>query len=591
MTAPYLENCGTALVQRMPFEAEVRVRRYDGEWRWVAAAAQPRFSEGGEFLGHVGLCPDITERKLAENATRDAQRFAQATIDALPSHVCVLDETGQIIAVNSAWKRFREGNREDAGSRMPECVPSLAVAEANYLEVCDRAVGEEASGAALFAAGVRAVLCGQREHYSQEYSCHAPREKRWFAGNVTRFFNHGAPRILIEHINITDTKLAAEALLTARRAAEEANHAKSRFLANMSHEIRTPMNGVIGMTQLLLDTDLTPEQRRFAEVVQTSGNALLSLIDDILDLSKIEARKVELESAPFDLPSLLDEVVHLVAPLARPKGLAVHVLVAPGTPRFVLGDGHRLRQVLNNLISNAIKFTQSGSIQVEVSPQIQTARTASILFSVSDTGIGIRADQLEGLFSPFVQADVSTTRKYGGTGLGLTICKQLIELMGGHIRVESREGQGSRFWFTIVLQLVGPPELPAPVARRRLPGSGAGRILVAEDNPINRQLALAQLRKLGYEAEAVTNGGEVLPALADTAYDLILMDCQMPGMDGGEATRRIRAALGHEIPVLALTADVMPADRRCLASGMNDYLSKPLDLMLLADALVRWLPD
>ena len=716
----YTESFYRAIREHISFRAEARARDAHGEWRWVASHAEPRFSPNGTYLGHVGISPDISDHKRAEEALRAAREAAEQTArhyefqhsliraihEGSPDGILAVDREAIITSHNAKFldiwriKPKHAAGAEDAllldavCERVADPASFLARVQELYanpdlddhceIELKDgrtlerystslRNGGHEYQGRVWFirdiserkraekalqtseekfrqlAENVREVFwmmtpsadellyvspafesvwgrsCEslyqnpmswaesihpadaarahkvferqiQGESLDSEYRIETPSGEKWIRDRAFPIRDRSGQLIRVAGIaeDITERKRHEQELIRAREAADAANVAKSRFLANMSHEIRTPMNGVIGMMQLLLASDLSAEQRRYANVAQTSGQVLLSLIDNILDLSKIEARKVTLEKCSFNLRHTLESVVQLVGIQAKAKALKLVLRVSPEIPELVRGDPHRLRQILTNLVTNAVKFTEQGEVAVEAALEKQADGQVIVGFRIIDSGIGMRPDEIARLFQPFAQADASTTRKYGGTGLGLIISKQLVELMGGKIGVHSLAGLGSTFWFTAVFETAEPevaPPVAGGVAQGNRSSARGGRILVVEDNPVNREVVTAQLSRLGYQAAAVENGAEAVEALAAARYDLVLMDCQMPVMDGFEATLHIREVHRSDIPIVAVTADAMPSDRdRCLQAGMNDYLAKPVELHQLSAMLAKWLP-
>ena len=380
-------------------------------------------------------------------------------------------------------------------------------------------------------------------------------------------------------------------LRQARDVAFRAAQVKSEFLANMSHEIRTPMNAVLGTVAMLMEAGLEPEQRSLALTIERSGRDLLTIINDILDFSKLEAGKLRIENIAFDLQETVEGVVTLLTAKAEAKQIRLRAKIADGTPQHVTGDPGRLRQVLTNLIDNAIKFTEQGFVMVHLAPVPGPDTVSTVSFTIRDSGIGIPEDKLASIFEKFTQADTSTTRKFGGTGLGLTICRQLAELMGGGITAASEPGQGSTFTLTIPFERPGAVSAP-PASAVIVPSRLTGRVLLAEDYPANQRIARWMLERLGLAVTVAEHGQQVLDHLQQDTFDVILMDCQMPEMDGYDATRAIRtsAAPYAEIPIIAMTAAALATDRdRCLAVGMNDYISKPVQQEDLARTLAKWL--
>jgi PAS domain S-box-containing protein len=594
-------------------ETEVRLRHKAGEFR--------RIELSGEIVGTLHqnfvltACPDVTEKKAAEgNLQAERQRLASIIQG---SHVGTWEwnvQTGQF-SPNDTWAQL-------AGYTLDELTP---VSIATLRQLVQPADAEHS--AQLLERHFRGELpvyeCQLRiRHKNGQYVWVLDR------GQVIERSPDTSPLMMFgTRTDISAQKQVEEDLLTmnqrlqeATRRAERANIAKSEFLANMSHEIRTPMNGVIGMTELLLNGQLSPEQRQYVEVVRSSGESLLSLINGILDLSKLEAGRLVLDNIDFSLQQLAAELTETMGLRAKAKGLTFSCTIATDIPHWLHGDRERLRQVLVNLVDNAIKFTTSGTVTVRACLLGHTERDFSIEITVSDTGIGIRQDKLATLFDKFTQADASTTRKYGGTGLGLAISKQIIELMGGHISVRTEPGKGSRFRFTAKLEGVPQAQWPASSAnelvevppatvRLRNVPKPAGlaelslparvrkpQILVAEDNLTNQVVFRAILQKLGCEVQIVSNGKEAIEALLISTFDLVFMDVQMPEMDGFDATREIRAGQtglsNRVIPIVAITAHAMQGDREaCLRSGMNDYVSKPVSGAVLAEVLARWVPQ
>ena len=581
----------------------IGLRLAGGTQRWVSINAEPMFHSGATIpYAVVSSFSDVTGRRQAVEALRLTSE--RLTLAARAGSVGIWEY--DVIDKRLMWdeQMFRlHGVPPDPLSRAYDVIQAGVHPD-------DRRQRE---------AEVQAALRGETD-YDTEFrvvwpdgSIHNIRA----IASVQRDASGQALRMVGTNWDITASRRSkAELLETNRRLAaataaatdlaakaEKANLAKSEFLANMSHEIRTPMNGIIGMTSLLLAGPLSDEQREYARMAHCSGEALLKLTNDILDLSKIEAGRLDLESLDFSLPALLHELGELLRIRARDKGLQFSCTSTPGTPEMVCGDSNRLRQVLLNLAGNAIKFTPRGEVVVQASLVSASATNRVVRFVVRDTGIGIPVDKQALLFRKFSQVDPSTTRHYGGSGLGLAISKQLVDLMGGEIGVSSVVGHGAEFWFTACFvtaarSIPAAPQAPDPPLAAVAPMHHhwpALRVLLAEDNLINQKVAAGFLRNMGLPADVVPDGVEAVAAVARTAYDLVLMDVQMPGMDGLDATRTIRAAHSRtrqpRLPIIAMTANAMQMDReKCLEAGMDDHLPKPITPKSLARMLERWLP-
>ena len=582
-------------------------RAKSGSLYWVESTIFPCKDSTGAIVKFLAIRTDITARKRAEEEILRSRKLLADILDAA-SEVSIIatDPDGTISLFNRGSEQMLGYTAQEVVGRVtPAIIHSSREVEERGGEL-SREMGYPVEGFRVFVTKPEIAGAERREWTYVRKDGSTLRVS--LAVTAIRSSDGRILGYLGVAQDITELKQAERVLAQARDQAIEASRLKSEFLANMSHEIRTPMNGIIGMNDLLLDTSLTPEQRACAETVQASAQSLLTLINDILDLSKIEAGKLELEQVEFDLEELVKESVSLLAVSARNKGLAFSTAISPDVPRRLAGDPARLRQILINLAGNAIKFTAEGRVSLSATAEEIAGSRITIRFDVSDTGIGIEAGKLGSLFQNFTQVDASMTRKFGGTGLGLSISRQLVEMMGGTIRVRSVPGEGSTFTFTVVFQRPsGPsraraPHMEAPggfsdafSAEFKASQPQGAMILLVEDNSINQRVVLGRLAKLGLKADTVEDGTSALKALERRRYHLVLMDVQMPVMDGYAVTRAARdpasRVLDHAVPIVAITAGAMQGDReRCLEAGMDDYLSKPLREAELVAALKKWLP-
>ena len=595
-----------------------RGRSFNAEWK--ASASLPLFSEGttiGAFTLYSGEINAFDEaersllvemsmnvsyaldnflreaaRKETEEALLHSRMFLDSLVEQSPMNMWVSDDKGTLLRANQALRdQFRVSDDELVGKY--NIFRDPLVEEQGFMPLV-RQVFDQGVTARFTIVYDPSRLTDLKLENGAEVVLEVTISPIFDAsGKVTN--------AIVQHMDISELKRMERDLKEAKSAAESANRAKSAFLANMSHEIRTPMNGIVGMSTLLGYTDLSEEQRDYLDAICVSSDNLLSLINDVLDLSKIEAGKFELEQHDFSLRSCIAEVVRIQVPFADAKGLGIGTEIAAELPDQLRGDQLRLKQILLNLVGNAVKFTVQGSVTVKAGIIERTGDRAVFLISVADTGIGIAPDAMERIFAPFTQADVSTSRKHGGTGLGLSICAKLAGLMGGTIWAESAPELGSTFHVALPFQYAGAPQPKRVVTGRRPPGPDGRplRILLVDDDEINRSFAMQILKRRGHDVETARNGREAVEHWENNTLDLILMDVQMPVMDGIEATRRIRereTAEGGALPIIALTANALKGvQESLLAQGFTGYVSKPIDVDILLDALnqaaARGVPD
>ena len=570
------------------FHAERRLTHAEGQIVWCDVSGSAVLESDGRVAYFVTHFVDITDQKEFERSLVRSEERWRIAFDLAPVGLAELSLDGHFKQVNPALSEIL-----GYSARQLRAMTAAEISHPDDIDVVSQMMAELPR------------LAVEDFHFTRRF-IHALGNVVWCVVRAVRIHaTDGAiDHYLAGYLDITDRKEFERQLEEMAEQANEASQLKSNFLANMSHEIRTPMNGVIGMTELLLETDLDSIQRDYAQTVHSSGEALLTVINDILDFSKIEAGKVEIEDVEFNVQTVVDSVVGLLARTAEAKGLELVASVDSSVPAVVTGDPARVRQVLFNLVGNAIKFTQVGHIAVSATKTESVGADSVLRFEVSDTGDGIPPDKLDLIFHPFVQADMSTSRKFGGTGLGLSISGQLIGLMGGGCGVSSELGAGSTFWFTIKVGTDAGPARPgvmSPDVVPRLssrPPSDAGEsgkrlLLLAEDNLINQKVAVGMLSSAGYRVHTVVNGVEAVKAVAEGSYDAVLMDCQMPDLNGYEATAAIRALKrpSRLVPIIGVTAGARQEDRRrCLDAGMDAYISKPVvkaALVALVDRIVK----
>ncbi|MGD0951970.1 MAG: PAS domain S-box protein [Methanotrichaceae archaeon] len=598
---PYFDEfCKSAFETGIKQMCELNLLR-DGE-PTVHARVDGIAAEDGLLKGNTVRIAviDITERKRLEKELHEARDYLETLINYANAPIIVWDASFRIARFNHAFERL-------TGLRAPEALGAhlnILFPESSREESIDL---------------IGRTLSGERWEAVEIPVLHTDGSVRIVLWNSANIYDKDGTTIvstIAQGQDITERKHAEEELKKARNdlelrvqertaelqnsleAAEESVRAKAAFMANMSHELRTPMNAVIGFSSLLLDDDLTREHREYIEAIRKGGEAQLAIIDDILDYSRAERDKVELEHQPFSLKRLIDESLEMVSTQASKRGLNLSHTINYGTPDTIIGDHGRLRQILVNLLSNSVKFTDKGDVSLSVSSKVIKGNEYQISFLVKDTGIGISQDKMNQLFQPFTQLERTLSRKRDGVGLGLAITKNLVELMGGKIWADSIPGQGTTFHVMIPAETIHGKQLDfgrmdSGIASESFPGLKPMRILVAEDNPSNQRVLVEMLKRLGYRADAVADGREVIQALERQDYDLVLMDIKMPEMDGITATQVIRKLQPENGPkIIAITAFTLGGDReKCLEAGMDDYIAKPVQIGELVEVLKKFQPS